>query len=100
MSRKSGGHFPVVKPPRNAKDDSLDWIKSYADGLGLHWRTLLEGADEWVRSKERGRWGEYLVQGGLLEGERTSDEFWVHYEILRDKDVPEDAKTNFFSCSC
>lgn len=76
------------------------WIKSYADGLGLHHSKLMDGADEWVESHD-GKWGgEYLCDGGLLEGESTSDEFWKHYEIVRGKELADKVKTNFFTCSC
>jgi hypothetical protein len=90
----------TVYPQATAKDESMAWIKQYADGLSLHWTRLLEGADEWVESKKRGGYGDYLVEGGTLEGEYTSDEFWRHYEIVRGITLPEDTKTNFFSCSC
>jgi hypothetical protein len=91
----------TVYPQPTTKDESMKWIKEYADGIGLHWSRLLDGADEWVRSKQDGeRWGEYLVEGGTLEGTSTDPEFWKHYEIVRGITVPEDAKENFFSCSC
>ncbi len=109
MSQKFGGHFPVVRqppPPPTEQEISLQWIKDYADGLSLHWSVLMEGADEWLRG-EPSKWaegkywsGEHLVQGGTLEGESTSPEFWKHYCIVRGKEVPELAKSNFFSCSC
>jgi hypothetical protein len=79
---------------------SEKWIREYADRLGLTYSDLMAGADDWVRSQEKGGWGDYLVQGGLLEGVMTSDEFWPHYENVRNKQVDEKHKANFFSCSC
>lgn len=100
MSQKPGGRFPVVKGPPTAKDKSWEWIKNYADQICLHWTTLMEGADYWVESKKRSEWGEYLVQGGTLEGVSTAPEFWTHYCIVREKEVPAETRENFFSCSC
>lgn len=70
------------------------WIREYAVSIGLDYEDLMYGADEWVRG------GEYLVRGGLLEGIGTPDEFWKHYESVREKAVSDEAKRNFFSCSC
>ncbi len=76
---------------------SEKWIREYAMGIGLDYNTLMDGAAEWIRSKEEpGSWGEYLVMGGLLEGVSTPDEFWVHYAAITGKK----GEGNFFSCSC
>lgn len=79
---------------------SEKWIREYADGIGLEYTELMLGADDWVRSKARGEWGGYLVQGGLLEGVSTDLAFWDHYEAVRGKTVPAEHKQSFFSCSC
>jgi hypothetical protein len=43
--------------------------------------------------------GDYLVDGGKLEGESVPEEYWDHFEkITGRKDKPE--WTSFFSCSC
>lgn len=76
------------------------WLRDYADGLGLHYNRLMEGAEDWIRSKERGSWGEYLVDGGTLEGECTSPEFWERYERFKGLSLSDEVKENFFSCSC
>lgn len=58
---------------------------------------LMLYADSHVNAGDR--WGgDYLVMGGLLEGERPSEEFWEKYEIIRGVRVEE--RSNFFSCSC
>jgi hypothetical protein len=75
-------------------DVSQRWIEDYALRLGLDYQQLMDGADDWVRR------GEYLCEGGLLEGSYTSDEFWDHYQIVTGKHVNESEKTNFFTCSC
>lgn len=86
--------------PKSGVDASWQWIRDYADGLTLHWATLMDGADDWVASNDGSGWGDYLVQGGTLEGESTSPEFWHHYQIVRGVVVPTAVQTNFFSCSC
>jgi len=73
---------------------SEEWIKNYADRIGVGYHILMTGADDKIR------YDDYLVQGGTLEGVSTDPEFWKHYEIVRGVTVDEDKKENFFSCSC
>jgi hypothetical protein len=97
----------TVYPPASAKEESEQWIKQYAESIDIGYRRLMSAADYWVDHGGPSKWsngeywdGEYLVDGGTLEGVSTSPDFWKHYQIVRGKDVPEKAKTNFFSCSC
>jgi hypothetical protein len=90
--------LPSASAPE-AESKSWEWIKRYADSLSLHHSTLMQGADDWVASQDDS-WPEYLIQGGTLEGESTSPDFWHHYQIVRGVTVPDDAQANFFSCSC
>lgn len=79
---------------------SEQWIRNFADGVSLHYDVLMEGAAEWVDSKKRGGWDDYLCMGGLLEGESVPDEFWNHYEAVTGQKVEEDHRGSFFTCSC
>jgi hypothetical protein len=79
---------------------SEQWIRDFADSVSLHYDVLMEGAADWVRSKEAGGWGGYLCFGGLLEGESVPDEFWNHYEAVTGQKVAEDHRGSFFTCSC
>lgn len=79
---------------------SRTWIEEFAAQFPIGYEMLIGAADEWVRSKEAGGWGEYLVLGGLLEGESVPDEFWPHYEAVRGRAVPDELRGSFFSCSC
>jgi hypothetical protein len=88
----------VALAPRYS--ESEQWIRNFADGVSLHYDVLMEGAREWVDSKKRGGWGEYLCFGGLLEGESVPDEFWTHYEAVTGEKVEEDHRGSFFTCSC
>lgn len=76
------------------------WIRDFAARVGLGYETLLDGAADWVRSQERGNYGEYLCFGGLLEGECVPDEFWPHYEIVSGRAVKDEHRGSFFTCSC
>lgn len=48
--------------------ESEQWIRNFADRVSLHYDVLMDGAREWVDSKKRGGWSDYLCMGGLLEG--------------------------------
>jgi hypothetical protein len=84
----------------NPYDVSRLWIENFAASFPIGYAMLMQSAADWVRSKEAGGWGEYLVLGGLLEGETVPDEFWTHYEIVTGKPVEEKLRGSFFSCSC
>lgn len=88
----------VTLAPRYS--ESEQWIRNFADRVSLHYEVLMDGAREWVDSKKRGQWGEYLCFGGLLEGESVPDEFWPHYEAVTGEKVEEDHRGSFFTCSC
>lgn len=80
--------------------ESRRWIEQFAASIPLDCETLLLGADDYVASKARGGYGEYLCFGGLLEGASVPDEFWPHYEVVRGVTVEEGHRGSFFTCSC
>lgn len=80
--------------------ESEAWIRNYAAELNLGYERLMSGADEWIESRKDSQWGEYLVDGGTLEGISTRPEFWDHYAKVRGIEVPTKDRENFFSCSC
>lgn len=88
--------------PLTEAQKSEAWIRNYcATSLPISYDVLMRGADEWVQSTAKeGSWGEYLVLGGLLEGEYVSDEFWPHYDNVRGVTTKERQRRSFFSCSC
>jgi len=79
---------------------SKEYISELADSVGISYNRLIEGAADWVKSQERGHWGDYIVGGAEMEGTGVPDEFWDHYEIVTGKKVEEDHRGSFFSCSC
>jgi hypothetical protein len=88
----------VTLAPRYS--ESEQWIRDFANSVSLHYDVLMDGAREWVDSKKRGSWGEYLCFGGLLEGESVPEKFWPHYEAVTGEKVEEDHRGSFFTCSC
>ncbi len=86
--------FPAVKATTPARDHHEQWIKNYAEDLGLSYRDLMNGAASWVAN------GSYLSRGGLLESISTSEEFWEHYQALQDEVIPDYKKRSFFTCAC
>lgn len=91
-------HPAFTRDPSKAQSES--WIRHFAQSVGLSYEVLMNGARAWVYSQEKDRWGEYLVLGGLLEGESVPDEFWPHFEAVTGTTVPKDHQESFFSCSC
>lgn len=83
----------VVGAPTYIK--SQQWIKDYAEDLGLEYDDLLQGAAKRLRDDYY-----FLNRGELLEGIGTKEEFWVHYAIVTGEEVPKDKRGNFFTCSC
>lgn len=97
-----------------AKQIAYQWISDYADNLSGSYsdgwdedanyanitaEDLIETALSHIDSTSQ--WGgDYLVYGGLLEGVYTSAEFWDYLAIYLERNIPEDKRNNFFSCSC
>jgi len=82
----------------NAK--SRAWLANLADSVGISYRRLMEGAEDWRASQRSGGWGEYIIGGSEMEGNSVPDEFWTHYEVMTGESVPEKERGSFFSCSC
>jgi hypothetical protein len=85
---------PIAQDTQVTSETSKKWIEKFAISVGLSYDKLMTGAKEWIEIEE------YLVYGGLLEGEYVPDEFWEHYQNVTGEKVPEYKQNNFFSCSC
>lgn len=85
---------PIAQDTQVTSETSKKWIEKFAISVGLSYDKLMTGAKEWIEIEE------YLVYGGLLEGEYVPDEFWEHYQNVTGEKVPEIKQRNFFSCSC
>jgi len=84
--------FPVKESVRQVGSEK--WVREFAETVGLSYERLMDGAKTFVES------GDYLCEGGLLEGESVPEEFWSHYENITGTVVPENSKDNFFTCRC
>lgn len=73
---------------------AVEWIREYAFNHQMDYDTLMTSAEEYLK------YGHYYCGGAEMEGERTSDEFWEKYQIVRQKEIPEEERGNFFTCSC
>lgn len=86
----------TVKEPPVLDAYTIAWraVESIADNYGLDATELLEAADSFVQ------YNEYFSQGGRFEGEYLTDDFWPHYEVIRNVVVPNSKQHSFFTCSC
>lgn len=82
----------------NKKAEAFNWIDNYRDSLGIDASTE-ELIDYGVRNLDS-NYSDYLVEGDVLEGVSTDDEFWDYLAIYLDQEIPDDVRNNFFSCSC
>jgi hypothetical protein len=84
--------------------DAEKAIRRIAEKMDIGYHSLMNGADEWLRTHD-GKWGgDYVTEYGSEHWRDTfpalSAEFWRNYEIVRGVTVPDDRKESFFSCSC
>lgn len=75
-------------------EKSRQWVLRFANGLDLDYDELMDAASDYLDC------GEYLVKGGDLEGCSVPDEFWDHYQIIKEEKIDENDRGSFFSCSC
>jgi hypothetical protein len=102
----------VIEPAAlTEKDKAYKWIEDYAESLSGYYSDYNGGhnyaeitAEELIDTAKthlkEGSWGDYIVYGGKFEGEYVQPEFWNQLEIYLEKEIPEDRRRSFFSCSC
>lgn len=102
----------VPNPQEDAKQEAYKWIQEYAESFGIYdeeyygtkysidAEDLIAYGKDFYEDMERGSWPDYLVKGGLLEGEYTSDLFWEKLSIYLGRELNSKYTGNFFSCSC
>lgn len=92
---------------------SYEWINGYIANLNSQisddndedYNHSLIDFDELIQvamsNVDGGRWGgDYITKGGVFEGRGTDPTFWDKLSILLEKEIPDDRRNNFFSCSC
>lgn len=75
-------------------EESITWMKNFADLAGLDYNELLDGLKQCS-------WGDdILCDGGKYESARGyfTPELWDHYSIISGYNVY--TRNNPFSCSC
>lgn len=77
----------LLRPNWRYIDELAKTLEVRTDQLMEHAKDYLENASYWS-------------EGPRFEGVSLPDEFWDHYEKVTHKEVPEDARGSFFSCSC
>lgn len=109
--------FPNVDGTDNAvlypspKELAYKWIQDYANRLSGSYYDYRNDSDsyaditaeeliETAKTHLDGGWGDFIVYGGMFEGEYTEPEFWNQLEIYLEKEIPEVDRRSFFSCSC
>jgi hypothetical protein len=78
-----------------ANNESEEWLKWYADEVGLSYQAVMDAADAYVTSGRYHTFG-YGTPEVVYE---KREEFWKHYQIATGKTV-EETDATFFSCSC
>lgn len=92
--------------------EAYAWIMAYAQQI----TEMAQGNDEGYSSRDAnysaedliqiaegnrsGSWGDYICHGGAFEGEYVDPLFWDKLAIVLDKEVPDEDRNGFFSCSC
>ena len=97
--------FVEVDAPLSEKEVAEKWLRNYAELIDETFNTLMDAADEWVKSGDyfygaRQGDSQYGYYYGKFEGESTHPDFWDNYELFRGVQLPRDKKENFFTCSC
>lgn len=77
-----------------AKSPSEEWMRRYAEEMGLSYERMLEAGEEYLDHDE------YVIDGGRYEGVSVPDEYWEHFSVLTGRGVPADQRGSFYSCSC
>lgn len=86
--------LPTLHVPTT--EEAKDWVAEYAQtsDIGLDYSSLMKAADDFLN------YCDYLCEGDRWEGVYLSEDFWDYYEIITGRNVPEDDRGSFFSCSC
>lgn len=75
---------------------SEQWLRSYAEDVGLSYGAVLSAADEWLESGEYHRFYGYDTPARVYLDRR---EFWQNWETVTGRTADNHDDT-FFTCSC
>lgn len=80
----------TIYPENDMINHHEKWLRDYADEIEIDLAVLMDAARKFIEH------GQFLCDGGKLEGIGTKDEFWFHYNALKGTT----GEGNFFTCSC
>lgn len=75
-------------------NESEKWIRQWAFENEISYDNLMEAANYFLE------YDEYWCEGSRFEGTYLPEDFWYHYEKVKNIKVPMNKKYSFFSCSC
>lgn len=77
--------------------EAYEWIKRYAESLpDVSFEELVKTAE----SNLKDDYTSDINRGSELEGVSVDPLFWNKLAILMRKNIPQEKRNNFFSCSC
>lgn len=76
------------------KSESVAWVTNFAKQYDMTCNEMLLAGEDYLNHSN------YITGGSEMEGEYVPDEFWTHYEVITGKNVSDDERGSFFSCSC
>lgn len=69
-------------------------IQKCANDAGLDFERMIYAANDYLDNSK------YLCEGGRWDGHWLDDSFWDAFEAFTGREVPDDDRGSFFSCSC
>jgi len=85
---------PSVDPGIDARSASWGWMDAYAAGLGHTSTQVIEYATRYLDE------GDNLCGDISLDGTDIPDGFWDHYQNVTGRQVANEDRPSWFSCSC
>jgi hypothetical protein len=99
-------HPAVSKEGLGVGSSSEKWLRDFASDVGADYHEMMHVASTHCEGS-KSTWGEYLCEGGKWEGQRTPDEFWIHFQNITGKkpntwkgESGKEHNPGIFSCSC
>lgn len=110
MENEKDKEFKVRLLVGEPKALAYQWIVNYVDNINAQGESYIEDEESYMKLQVgeliataldnlSGKYS-YINKGDLLEGISLDRTFWDKLAILKDIDIPERDKENFFSCSC
>ncbi len=92
-------HPAISQDGRGVGSESEKWLRDFANEVDADYHEMMQIASTHCEGA-KSQWGDYLIEGGKWEGQRTPAEFWTHYQNVTGKKPADNDKPGIFSCSC